>query len=228
MTPVKYQDFVTKGRDLVHAIDKLKDLERCYQAKIARYAISVCDIRHGGISTGIYTIKAYAIDIGLNPKSVQGWISTYRNVLERIGIEDPTPEEWKRAVKTDNILSLDRTIENKMSANKKKGYKRNLPKEHVREMYNAIDEKPFVGECHAITMTAKHDLYTVKNNIKELDKLPENTMQRLEKSAKYTREIMGVRDLSIAGQKRLIHLMEILDETSDIINDFLTKKAKSA
>lgn len=228
MTPITYRDFVDKGHELVKKINELKDLERCYQAKIARYALEVCTIRHGGKSKNLYTIKAYALDIRLNPKTVQQWVSIYRNVLEKIGVEDPTPEEWARASKANNILRLDRTIDNKKDGKPgtRTAYKKNVPASEVKSLYDSIDEKPFVGECHALTLSAKHDLHTLRKYEGELISIPENDLQRLEKSAQYTKSVIGVRDLGIAREKRLAHLMEILDETSDIINDYLTQKQR--
>jgi len=100
---LKYQDYVKKGRALLEELEDLKEIQDCYQSKIAKYALSVCDIRHGGQSGGLYTMKDYALDIGANPKTLSNWVAIYKNVLVKIGIEDPTIEERRKARKVNKV-----------------------------------------------------------------------------------------------------------------------------
>jgi len=224
----KYFDFVEKGKVLVLKLKDIEEFKNCYQAKIAKYAISVCEICHGGISTNKYTIKDYALDIGLNPKTVQGWVQVYRNVLCKIGIDEPTIEEWRKACKANNILRLDRIINNKENGKPgtRSAYKKRIPKDEIKNIYESIDEKPFVGECHSLINNEKSSNHLLRRKMTNLNELTEPEIQQMEKTAKYTNQILNKRDLDIAGDKRLIHLMEVLDDSSEIINEFLTRKKK--
>lgn len=197
-----YKFFVTKGRELAKELLNLEDKTKCYQAKIAKYAVSVCDIRHGGRTPeDRYTLKKYAEDIGVVCKTLQNWVQVYRNVLVKLNLKDPSKEEWGRALKTNEILRKDRAIENKSNgeAGSKKAFKRNISPAKIQNIYDAGDPngdfKPFVNECSSMI-----------------------------KSVMYAKNILKKRDMRVVPDSRLICLMELLDESSDIINDYLTKK----
>lgn len=223
-----YSEFVTAGKKIVAKLDELKELEKCYQSKIAKYAVTVCEIRHGGISTDIYTMKDYALAIGMNHKTLQNWVGIYRHVLEKIGIEDPTPEEWKKASRVNNLLKIDRNIDNKNSGKRgtRGSYKKKIPKERVQEIYNDIDEKPIIRDYKNLEGVAKNIQHMLLKNAENLDSVNEYEMDRAETGAKHIEQTLSQRELAEAGEMRLLHLMQLLDRASEIINEYLTGKAK--
>src|SRR5690606_28292286 len=143
--------YVELGKELVNKIE-------AYQAKIAEYACLVCDIRHGGISTNYYTIKDYANDIGIPYKTLQNWIRVYRNVVKRIDNKIETNKDWERARKTNDILTMDITVENKKQNTPKKIRLKELPKKKIQETYNILceEDKPFIMEFNRILKSSKH------------------------------------------------------------------------
>lgn len=195
----EYLTLVTKGKNLIDKLNELKELEKCYQAKIAKYAITVCDICHGGISKNKYTLKDYALDVGVFPKTLQNWVSIYRNVIDKLNIEEPTIDEWKKANKVNRMLKVERMIDNQNDGKpkSKSAFKRGVPEKKVRKIFDEIDFKPFVLECNSILSSAKH-----------------------------AKHILTMRDLNIVEDSKLLHLMEILDDASDLINNHLTAKRK--
>lgn len=193
-----YKELVVKGKKIMDKLTELRELKHCYQAKIAKYAMTVCEIRHGGSSIEkIYTLKDYALDIGMNYKTLQNNVQIYRNVIAKLDLSEPTLDEWKKAVKVNNILSLERVIDNKNDGapNSRRAYKKDVPAGRVKELFTDVEEKPFETEFMAITSAAK-----------------------------YAKSILNRRDLNIIGEAKLLHLMEILDYNSEIINEFLTDK----
>lgn len=192
-----YQKLVRQGRETLKEIERLEKKIVGYQQKIAMWAVEVCDIRHGGRSNGLYTIKDYARDIGMNAKTLQNWVQIYRNVVMKL---DKPRANWQAASKTNDILRQENVMKNKKDGTpRRKGCKRFVPKERVQEIYErAINEKPFISEFHSAVAQAKHIKFLMKN-----------------------------RDLGIIDDYKLTHLMEELDTASEIINQFLTEKARA-
>ena len=189
----KKQLYIRQGKRLLEEIG-------IYQVEIAKMALAICDIRHGGKTLEkIYTIKDFANDIGMKPKTLQGWVGTFRDVVLKAGITISTPEDWKAANKTNNTLIKERTLQNKIDGTpKKKGsYKQQIPAGTVRSLYDSIqsEDNPFVTELVTITQSAKH-----------------------------IKHILGKRELNLASDVNLTDLMNILDEASDLINNHLTAK----
>jgi hypothetical protein len=72
---------------------------------IATLAMKACTIHYGGGDhwkkfNGVYTLKRFAQEIGLNYKTLGNWVCTYRNVLEKLpdGVYDETKYEAARRV----------------------------------------------------------------------------------------------------------------------------------
>lgn len=190
----------TYSECVIAAKDMLKRIE-AYQVKIAECAISACDIRHGGISGGYYTIKDFAQDIGMAYKTLQSWVQIYRNVIEKIDDKIDTDKKWQDVRKTNDIISIQTTAQNAIEKTTNRRRNIHCPAEKVQKIYTSLqdDEKPFVLELTRITQ-----------------------------SSKYALNVIGKRDLNIADDNDLAQLMATLDKASDIINDHLTKKKKAA
>lgn len=190
-----YDDYVKLGKEIV---DQVKDK----QIKICALAMKVCTIRHGGRSSGYYTMTDYAKDIGLNNKTLNQWMLIYRNVVMKLSELQRESLIWNNASRVENILAECRTIDNSIDGKKRrKNFKDKIPKERVQKLYNDFTEaKPF-----------------------------ENEFINMVQHMKSFKALLEKRDLSIIDEKRMLFFMEILDECSDIVNDHLTnKKRKTA
>ena len=73
------EEYITEGRKVVKSL-------HCHQALMAYYALSACEIRNGGKSPNNYTLRQYAIDVGLNEKTLRQWTLVYRRVIQHLGI----------------------------------------------------------------------------------------------------------------------------------------------
>lgn len=198
-----YNWYVSAGKGLVAELKELNKKVEAYQAKIAQYAVEVCTIRHGGRSKGIYTVKQYANDIGLPTKTVSNWTNTYRAVVMKVkdDVSSITTKEWAAAQKTHDLLKQERVHQNRAAGKtgSRFAYKQTLPDEKVKSIYNSTinNEKPFEHEFLMLESTVQNIFHLIKT-----------------------------RDLGIISDARLLHVMTVLDKSSDIINDHLGKKKK--
>lgn len=172
-----------------------------HQRKIAEYALKVCTIRHGGKSGDLYTLTRYADDLGVNRKTLQNWVQIYKNVILKLDADKKEKASWKAASSVNQILKEDRTLNNQINnriQGSKEAYKQGVPDERVKKLYDQVVEgKPFETEFITIMQAAKN-----------------------------IRNVLSKRDLNIITDEKLTLLMGILDESSDSINNHLTKKKK--
>lgn len=198
-----YAWYVKAGKDLVTELNLLKEKTESYQFQIAKFAVGVCTIRHGGRSEGIYTLKKYATDIGINHKTIQNWTATYRIYTGSIDAEANTltPKEWMAASRLNNLLKKERAHTNRQVGREgsRHAYKQEVPKDKVENIYRQLldNEKPFIHEFFNMENSLKHNLNVLKT-----------------------------RDLSIIPDHSLLHVMTLLDEASEVINQYLTNKKK--
>lgn len=218
---MNYQDFVDRAKRELRKIEG-------HQARIAEMAVRVCTIRHGGVSKGFYTITQFAEDIGVNEKTLQNWVQTYRNVYTKIDVPAGESPSWKKAARVNNLLKEERTITNEIEGKPKSrfAFKQEVPKERINQLYHA--EKPFEGEFFNISEQAKTIRGALENHSDDLNNMPMDKFQRIDASAKHINNTLGKRDLSIITDERLMYLMSVLDEASEKINTYLTNKRKNA
>ena len=129
---------------------------------------------------------------------------TYRNVVKKLDKKITTSKEFANAQRVESYMREERTAINR-AAGKPVGsryaYKNNPPSEEkIRSIYHTIDQgdKPFQGEFANMLRTTQHTL-----------------------------SLLRKRDLSIISDKEWSYLMSMLDDSSDIINNYLTKKRKA-
>lgn len=193
---MEYQEYVEKGKACLAKIEN-------YQMQICSYAMEVCEIRHGGRSDKLYTIGKYAKDIGMNAKTLQNWLLTYRNVILKLTPEQRKNCVWQNASKVESLLKESQTLNNAAEGKRgrKTGWKKDVDPKQVQSLYKKFEDngKPF-----------------------------ENEFINMVQSIKFYRGLLMKRDLGIIDPKQLIVFMEILDECSEIVNDYLTKKRKTA
>ena len=191
-----YEKYVEAGKKLVKEV-------ACYQAMIAYYALKICTIRHGGISNNIYTIKQYAIDIGVPVKTLQNWTLVYRRVIVHLGInpKDITEKDWKVASKVAYMYKQENKEDNKTDETHRKrvDYKpaKRTPKEVKKDFKENYERSTFESEAFAWSST----ISAIKNKLAK-------------------------RELSLANRKCLTTIMEDCDNISDLINDYLSKNKR--
>lgn len=192
LSPVTIEDFIREGKKVVRSM-------QCHQAVIAYYAMQVCDIQHGGYSRGLYTMKQYAIDIGLKPKSVQNWTLIYKRIIQYLDIppEKITKKDWSVASKVAVLHESENRIDNMINGTNRKrpDYKpvRKTPEEIRKAFKDNYNEQTFENEVYSWNATVQ----TMKSKIKK-------------------------RDMSLTPRKTLEEFMSNLDQISDFINDYLT------
>lgn len=193
---LKYEDYVEMGKELVKRTE-------AYQARIAFYACRVCQIRHGGRSDKFYTLTDYAKDIGVPHKSLQQWTLTYRNVIERLDIpvDNITKEVWKIANRVNDNLSWRNRRDNHDNKTPRTAlkYKREIPVSEVHRMYK--EESGGDGSFESELRGWGQYVRLIKNKIFK-------------------------RDLTLGHPGNLLELMNMMDDISDHINNFLTKLKK--
>lgn len=196
MNDKDYQNYVDLAKK------EIKQIEG-HQIRICEYAEKVCTIRHGGRSNGYYTLTDFANDIGLPVKTLQNWMLTYRNVIKKLDKTLTTSKEFHQAQKVESYLREARTAQNR------------------------LEGKP-VGSKHAIRNSefSPEKIKNIYNSINNGEKPFQSEFCNLQRSAQHIKGVLQKRDLGIISDKELLYLMQLLDDSSDIINNFLTKKQK--
>jgi hypothetical protein len=193
---LNYHDYVAMGRELLKNID-------CYQARIAFYACKICMIRHGGRSTGFYTLTDYAKELNISHNTLSTWTQVYRHVIVRLGIplEELTKKVWVTATRTQERLSWENRRDNSEKGTSRKNikYKPQVPKEKIEKIWKEEeDDKPsFYSEFNGWNKSILH----IKLNVVK-------------------------RDLNLVHEGDISEMMRSLDMISDHLNEFLTKKKK--
>lgn len=189
---MNYQDYVNAAKELIKRIDS-------YQAKIAEYAIKVCEIRHGGRSDGYYTLTDFAQDVGISNKRLSEWVDIYKVSL-KVGIQNPTKQQWTNISK---LRDLERMGIN--SSNKKNG----TPRKKIRL---AVDAN------------------TLKEKLKKIESgtCKEFEFYKFYKFVQNNKNLFLKIKLNEIEDNSILALMNNLDEMSDYLNEYLTRKKKSA
>lgn len=55
-----------------------------FQMQVGRLALEVCEVKWGGSSESLRTIKDFAREVGVNPKTLSNWMALYRDVYSKI------------------------------------------------------------------------------------------------------------------------------------------------
>lgn len=104
----RYKQLVQEAKALLIKREMMK-------LEIAKMALEVCTIKHGGISKGFYTLQDFAKDIGIDRKKLSDWTLTYKIVVSKIPEFIKTEKDWIKAHKISLSLSRHRAILNKQS-----------------------------------------------------------------------------------------------------------------
>ncbi len=147
------------------------DLIGSYQYKLAKMACEICDIRHGGISTHLYTVTDFANDIGMNSKTLQNWVSVYRTITKKCGISITTESDWKKARLAMQLIKHEKRRRNK-SDGKTSKYRNELDASVIKNLFYGIgDEKPVQLKIDRILEAFRHSKFTLEQaNVSEVNK----------------------------------------------------------
>lgn len=130
-----YNEIVEEAKSLL----KRRELIRL---SVAKLAIEACQIRHGGRSSGLYTLTEFSKDIGLPYKRLSEWVIVYKMVVSKIPDEIKTDEDWSKATKVYESVIKARTLINKEIGQKKSKTNRKkdleMEKEEVLRRFKSI------------------------------------------------------------------------------------------
>lgn len=185
-----YEKYVIHGKNVAERLKSLENSVHACQVEIARLALKVCEIRHGGISNDLYTITRFADDIGINRKTVSNWTLVHRGVIEKIGIDEVSAEDWSAAMATTKLLKNERTAIN--ASNNDIGGKqlrnRDIPDEVVRDIFTKIrnDKNTPILKFDRIYSQAKH----LRSMIRDTD-LSECSLSKMESVESFLAEALS-------------------------------------
>jgi hypothetical protein len=172
-----------------------------YQHKIAEMALEVCQIKHGGNSTGFYTLTNFADDIGINRKTLSGWVAIYRDILLKCRINTPTQKDWSDASKVERVLKSEGRIENKKKGapRAKNAYVKNMDEKVVLELFEKFqkEDEDEEYELGKILSSSRHNNFKLKEldlyacdqaKISELLEILNESISLLGKSKKFNKK----------------------------------------
>jgi hypothetical protein len=125
-----YFDLVEEGRRLLRTT-------QLFRLKIAKMAIKACTIRHGGKSSGYYTLTEFAKDIGANRKDVSEWVLVYKRVVVHLEKQIKSDQDFNTARRVADRLAKEQTALKKvMGTSGRKNQAESVPPAKVREMFS--------------------------------------------------------------------------------------------
>lgn len=133
---MKYEDYVKRAKFLIETI-------QCHQAEVAYIATKVCEIRHGGRSLSqTYTLSKFSKDIGINAKTISGWVSIYKNIILKIdkSYETITKKDWQTASRVDDIIRQEARAYNAINGLSRKKTKpfQNYSPDTIKDIYGKV------------------------------------------------------------------------------------------
>jgi hypothetical protein len=189
---MRYEDYVKRAKFLIETI-------QCHQAEIAYIATKVCEIKHGGkTSIKTYTLTRFSKDIGINVKTISGWVSIYKNVILKIdkSYETVTKKDWQTASQVDDMIRQEARARNALEGLSKK-------KTRPFDSYSPEIIKDIYGKVYTGDNFQKDVLGYIRYVI-------------------FIKNRMQAKDLSQCSASSLLTLKENLDMLSDTITRHLT------
>jgi len=170
--------------------------------KIVKISDEVCDIHFGGrskkdledIKSGkIYTLKQFALDVGVHPDTLQKWSEEYRNIVK--------PLEEEGLIDVKNITKETAMIIRNMSRPIKGRINRKTPKSEVIKRYREVCDKSKENRLLERYIIAANTVFNFVNE-HNLDKLNQEEIEHL-------RTIVGkINDILNPFNKRIIKEVE--------------------
>jgi hypothetical protein len=168
--------------------------------QIAKLALEVCDIRHGGMSGNKYTLTRFADDTGISRKTISDWVRVFR-LSKVLGVDIKSDESWRKVDYVDRKRALMITSKNHQNDTiKAKARIDNLQVEEVVAL-----KKVYNGAANAPKGKKSEELQRSRGLI-----LLVKLFQQKLKSVAFLRK----NDLSMA---ELLHLKKLLEQTKSHI-----------
>ena len=154
-----YKSYVLKARKLISEVES-------YQYKIAEMAILACENKK-------HSLADFARDIEVPRRTVLTWVHIYKQVIEKLGIKNPTATDWAKAAKVHKFIM------NEKKREKDGRTKTHLPKRRVVQLFNKVDdpEQNQFLEIDRALSSSKHIEFKIKSL--NLDKAPRNHLLEL-------------------------------------------------
>ena len=125
--PLTYTDLVKEATVLLRTA-------QLYRLKVAKMAIKACTIRHGGKSTGYYTLTDFAKDIGCSRKDLSEWVLVYKRVAVHLEKKIKSDADFNAARRVSDRIAKEVSIIKKLQDGSKVYIE--PPKEKkIREMF---------------------------------------------------------------------------------------------
>lgn len=191
----KYKALVIKA-GLVPSSDEL------YRLHVAECAYEVSELKIQG--KVLFTSVQYAKAINIPNVTMIGWVSTYRNVVLKLGLEIKTRQDWKNATKSNLLVKKEKSVSRKRVATINKKFNKNIP----------VVEKP----------VKKSKVAGIFESIQKGEVAVQNDILNSLSSTQHTYTTLRNRALTDVDDEVLAALMSTMDECSDFINDYLTTK----
>lgn len=143
---------------LVEHAQKLLEQIKVNRIEIAKIALQVCEISHGGISGDKYTLSKFADDIGMKRRTLSNWVELYRDIILKVGIVNPSEGEWEQARITGRLLKHERELANKALGNKGRKILKNsdLDSETVSVIFEKAKDSREMMKLERLYATSKH------------------------------------------------------------------------
>ena len=154
--PVSYEEIVQDAK-------KLYARTILYKLKIAKLAVRVCKIRHGGKSDKYYTMKDFSRDTGIPYKALSDWTMTYRLVCSHLGDKIKTDNDWQKASLVCHELQKIRAIEKKQSGKERSKSPLGIDKKTVMQTWDKIEnQNTDIMKAHSNIKTAHFNIKNAK------------------------------------------------------------------
>lgn len=201
MESKQYDLIVQSGKKLYIQLKNTENELYRLKKQIAKLALEVCDIRHGGISGNRYTLLKFANDTGIPVRTVSDWVRIFK-LSKILDVDINSDENWRRV----DYVSRKRGL---IVAGK------NISQEHVRA--KAPIEK--------ITDEEKRVLKNIykKTSSREMSKNSEDVtrMRGLSMLVKYFQSnLINITNLNRndLGNEELKHLKHLLEKSLKSVN----------
>lgn len=193
------QNKIKLAKNLYGKYKFAREQAREYKFKILRIAHEICEVHYGGrtkkhladIKAGkVYTLKQFALDIGMIPSSLQKWYEEYRNIvlpLEEEGLINTKKINEETALIIRNLV---RTNKNRIN---RKTTKKELIDHYNRVMStskeNRLLDRYIIAANTVLNFVKEHDLNKLdKTMVRDLQQIVSKTMDTFNTVSKLRRQ----------------------------------------
>lgn len=173
-----FEDPKLKWEKAIEEARALAGSMKAARLKIAELALSVCEVKCGGNwreFARIYTIKNFANDIGVHPKTLHQWIRIKKNIHDQLP-EGVWVEDWALAVRVDHSIGA-KASKDKVVKSYEKEKARNKPMRRLRTVRKSVDNFVFLlTKKEVLAKCPKEDLKEALESVTVLKKALEKSL----------------------------------------------------